>query len=72
MDRVQRWGTSKEQRGMPTGYEKHPQHARVPLRVLQCADCLRRLSEKHPHSLGDRCVACWQALLVVERMEEYG
>jgi hypothetical protein len=71
MDRYQRWGNLAEQRQEAERYQKRPQHARVPLRVLRCADCLRELPGMHPAHLGDRCGWCWNALLVAEEGEVY-
>ena len=71
MDRYQRWGNPVEQRQERERYEKRPQHARVPLRVLRCADCLQDLPAMHPAELGDRCGWCWEALMVAEGVEVY-
>jgi hypothetical protein len=71
MDRTQRWGNKAEQRLARALYEKRPQHARVSLRVLRCADCLGVLPQTHPHELGNRCGKCWNALVVVEGVEVY-
>jgi hypothetical protein len=68
MDRYQRWGNKVEQCQERAVYAKRPQHARVPLRVLQCVDCLQVLPAMHPHELGSRCGECSQAL---ERVEVY-
>jgi hypothetical protein len=70
MDRYQRWGNRAEQRQAREQYEKRPQHARVPLRVLQCVDCLQVLPVTHPHEMGSRCGWCWKALLA-EGVEVY-
>lgn len=70
MDRFQRWGNKAEQR-QAERYPKRPQHARVPLRVLQCSDCLRVLPVAHPAHLGNRCGGCWEALLATEVVEVY-
>ena len=59
MDRYQRWGNQAQQRQEAGRYDKRPEHARVPLRVLQCADCLQVLPVAHPAHLGDRCGWCW-------------
>jgi hypothetical protein len=72
MDRYQRWGSQAEQRQGQERYPKRPQHARVSLRVLQCADCLRVLPVMHPAHLGDRCGGCWAELMAaLEGVEVY-
>lgn len=71
MNRYQRWGNQAEQRQAQERYQKRPQHARVPLRVLHCVDCLQALPVMHPAHLGARCGQCWGALLVAEGMEVY-
>jgi len=71
MDRYQRWGNPVEQRQAQELYQKRPQHAHVPLRMLRCADCLQVLPAKHPAELGDRCGWCWEELMAVEEVGVY-
>lgn len=71
MDRYQRWGCKAEQRQEQERYQKRPQHARVPLRVLRCADCRQALPVMHPAYLGDRCGRCWNALMMGAEVEVY-
>lgn len=74
MDRYQRWGKKAEQRQEQKRYEKHPQHARVPLRIVHCVDCLRQLAATHPAHLEGRCGSCWKAvagLVEYEGVEGY-
>lgn len=72
MNRYQRWGNKVEQRQERERYQRPPQHARVPLGVLQCVDCLRLLPVTHPAYLEERCGWCWNALHVAEGVEVYG
>jgi hypothetical protein len=65
MDRTKRWGNKVEQRQEWERNRKHPQHAHVPLRVLQCADCLQVLPGRYPAELGNRCGGCWAELALV-------
>lgn len=69
MDRYERWGNKAEQRREHEQFKKSPRHARVPLRVLSCADCERGLPQTHPAYLGDRCLWCWEEMTVMIEVE---